>query len=526
MPHHLLMKKKLLALIILLVAGNMVGQTKYGDVAPIFYNRCTSCHNQISHGASLLNYSQIQPQLSNIQAYLTSGYMPPWTPDTTYTRFIHERHVTTTEKNAILNWIANGAVRGDTTGILPPPVYTRYQINATPDLELTIPTFTSNASTADSHVCFSLPTGLTQDRVIRAFEVVAGNPSIVHHLILNVDTTGTVGSNLSGNCFTPPGDFSMGGYAPRAEPCVFPNATSFKMGIRLKAGSNIIMQIHYPAGTAGQVDSTKIRIYFYPLGTSNIRQIHAKTILENNALNIPANTIKTFTAKYTVPNTMSIFSAFPHSHHLATKVLNYAYTVHDTIPLIRINKWDFDFQGFYTFRKLVKVPTGYTLFASHVFDNTSNNLDNPNNPPLNVVSGTSSSDEMLHDAFQWLDYREGDEFINIDSLLAKDPLLNSIKQNTTATNFKAYAFPNPFENEVSIGYELNNPLKVSIEIYSVLGTNVRTLTNRFESVGLHEVIWDGKNNEGGSLAGGTYFYIIKAGDNQSYGKLTLLSEKK
>jgi hypothetical protein len=520
------MKKIVLALIIFLSVGKTIGQTKYSDVAPIFYNRCTGCHNQISHGTPLLNYSQIQPQLSNIQAYLTSGYMPPWTADTTYMRFIHERHVTTAEKNAILNWIANGAEKGDTTLIPPPPVYSRYQINATPDLELTIPTFTSNASTTDSHVYFSLPTGLTQDRVIQALEVVAGNPSIVHHIIVNVDTTGTVTSNLAGNCFTAPGNFSIGGYAPRAEPCIFPNKPNCKMGIRLKAGSNIILQIHYPSGTVGQVDSTKIRLYFYPVGATNIRQIHAKTFLINNSLNIPANTVQTFTAQYMVQNAMSIFSAFPHSHYLAKSILNYAYSANDTIPLIRINKWDFDFQGFYTFRKMVKVSAGYKLFASHVFDNTSNNPDNPNKPPINVLSGTSSSDEMMHDAFQWVDYKAGDEFLNIDSLLANDPLVNSINQNKTGNDFKAYAFPNPFENEVSIGYELNNPVKVSIEIYAVLGANVRMLKNNFEVAGLHEVIWDGKNNEGVSLAAGTYFYIIKAGYNQSYGKLTLLTEKK
>ena len=521
------MKKKLLALVIFLVAGNVFGQTKYGDVASIFYNRCTSCHNQISHGASLLNYSQIQPELANIQAYLTTGYMPPWTPDTTYTRFLHERHITANEKNAILNWIANGAIKGDTTLIPPPPVYTRYQINTTPDLELTIPTFTSNASTTDSHVCFSLPSGLTQYMIIRAFEVVAGNAPIVHHIIVNVDTTGTVTSNLSGNCFTPPGDFSIGGYAPRADPCVFPSAPGYRMGINLKAGSNIIIQIHYPAGTAGQVDSTKIRFYFYPVGTTNVRQIYSKTILVNNSLNIPADSVKTFTAIHHVSNAMSVFSTFPHSHHLATKIINYAYTYNDTIPLIRINKWDFDFQGFYTYRKLVRVPAGYNLFASHTFDNTTNNLDNPNSPPITVVSGTSSSDEMLHDAFQWLNYKQGDEFINIDSLLENDPLLTAgVNQNRVMNYFNTYAYPNPFENEINIGYELNYPLKVSIEIYSALGIHVRTLTNGFENTGAHDVVWDGKNNEGANLAGGSYFYVIKAGDSQSYGKLTLLSGKK
>ena len=520
------MIKKLPALILfLIIVGNSFGQATYGDVAPIFYNRCTNCHNHISHGASLLNYTETKANLSNIQKYLTTGYMTPWPPDTTYTRFIHERHITTTEKNAILNWIASGAIKGDTSLIQPPPVYTRYQINATPDLELTIPTFTSNASTTDSYICFSLPTGLVQDRVIRAFEVTAGNAPIVHHIIVNVDTTGTVTSNLSGNCFTSLGDFSIGGYAPRADPCVFPNIPGCKMGINLKAGSNIILQVHYPAGTAGKIDSTKIRLYFYPVGTTNIRRVYAKTLLVNNSLNIPADSIKTFSAIHHISNPISIFSSFPHSHHLATHILNYAYKPGDTIPLIRINKWDFDFQSFYTYRKLVKVPAGYNLYASHVFDNTTNNPNNPNTPPITVVSGNSSTDEMLHDAFQWLNYQKGDELINIDSILAADPLLTDIKQNTIQNDLKSFAYPNPFENQINIGYKLNSLFKVNIEIYSSLGLNVRTLCNGSENAGAHDITWDGKNNEGVSLPEGTYFYIIKAGNNQSYGKLTLLKKQ-
>ncbi len=520
------MKKILPLLVIFFITTKTVGQITYSDIAPIFYSKCTGCHNQISHAVSLLNYSQISHYTSTIQSYLTSGYMPPWKPDTTYTRFVHERTITVIEKNAILNWIAGGVLKGDTTLAPSPPVYTKYQISATPDLELSIPTFTSNASTHDSYVCFSLPSDLTQDRIIRAFEIAPGTLPIIHHVVVNIDTTGTTTSDLSGSCYTAMGDFCMGGYAPGSSPSVFPNSSIFKAGIRLKAGSNIIIQIHYSAGTAGQIDSTKIRLYFYPLGTTNVRQIHTNLFLRNDSLNIPADSIKVFSASHLVNQTISVFSIFPHSHYLCTKVLNYAYASHDTIPLIRINKWDFDFQGFYIFRHMPKIPQAYNLYAKHVFDNTSNNPDNPNSPPADIVSGTSSSNEMLHDAFQWLEYKERDEFINIDSLLVIDPLLTSICQNTNINSLQSYAFPNPFENTVNIRYTLDNPVKVNTEIYSVLGTNVRTFKSSFENIGLNEVIWDGKNNDGTSLATGSYFYIIKAGNNQSYGKLTLLSEKK
>ncbi|MFI5141348.1 MAG: hypothetical protein ACHQII_03230 [Bacteroidia bacterium] len=265
------MKRIIFIFIIFISTFLSVAQPTYKDVAPIFHSRCTSCHNQYTHGASLLNYSQINAKISTIKAYLNSGYMPPWHPDTSYRRFVDEHTITQAEKTAILNWIALGAHKGDTTLAAPIPVYSRYQLHGTADLELKIPRFVSNANTTDSHVTFALPTGLTQNRIIRAFEIVAGNASIVHHVVASIDTSGTQVTDTSGACFPITNNVILGGYAPGANPCVYPNSPSFKIGTMVAAGSNIMLNIHYPAGSVGQVDSTRIRIYFYPASTLGVR---------------------------------------------------------------------------------------------------------------------------------------------------------------------------------------------------------------------------------------------------------------
>jgi hypothetical protein len=529
------MKKHLLLL--LLVAASFSpasAQTTYSNVAPIFFSRCTSCHHDNAHAPSFLTYSGILPHIAAMDTYLNSGYMPPWSPDTTYSRFSHERTIAPAEKAAILNWIANGAPAGDTTLAPPAPVYSQYQLNGTPDMVLTIPTFTSNATTDDSYVCFSLPTGLTQNRVIKAYEIIAGNPEIVHHVVVNIDTMGTTTSDLSGGCYSITGDFSIGGYAPGAPPTVFPSTGPLKMGITMKTGSKIVLQIHYPLGTSGLQDSTQIRLFFYPVGTTGVRPVYVTTPLQNWSLNIPAGTVKTFSAVYPTSGGLtypiSMFAAFPHSHKLATTMVNYAYLSTDTVPLIRINNWNFDWQGYYTFRQLTKVPTGYKLKSTHVFDNTSSNPNNPSSPPVNVYAGTSTTDEMLFDSFQWLVYQAGDELINMDSLLSLDPLLQpgsvGIEAHTLpVSELNTYAFPNPFDNKITIGYVLDQPSKVSISVYSVYGTCVKTLENDMEDQGPHEIIWDGRNNEGTKLAAGSYIYIVKTGTKQSYGKITLLSGK-
>ena len=72
--------------------------------------------------------------------------MPPWPPDTTYSRFLHERIITQTEKADILSWIATGAVKGDTTLAPQAPTYTKHKLKGTPDLILKVPAFASNAT--------------------------------------------------------------------------------------------------------------------------------------------------------------------------------------------------------------------------------------------------------------------------------------------------------------------------------------------------------------------------------------------
>ncbi|HMT28899.1 MAG TPA: hypothetical protein PKD91_06440 [Bacteroidia bacterium] len=134
-------------------------QIEYKDVAGIFFSRCTSCHHDGGAGPfPLMTYTDTEQESGDIFDALTDGTMPPWSPDTTYTRFLHERIITLAEKTAILNWINNGTPAGDTTLAPAPPVYTNYQLYGTPSMELQIPTFTSNATTQDSYVCFSLPT--------------------------------------------------------------------------------------------------------------------------------------------------------------------------------------------------------------------------------------------------------------------------------------------------------------------------------------------------------------------------------
>ena len=68
----------------------------------------------------------------------------------------------------------------------------------------------------------------------------------------------------------------------------------------------------------------------------------------------------------------------PHSHLICKSIIYYAVKPGiDTIKLVKINKWDFEWQDYYTFKKLVKIPNGYRLYSKHIYDNTATNPNNP-----------------------------------------------------------------------------------------------------------------------------------------------------
>jgi hypothetical protein len=105
-------------------------------------------------------------------------------------------------------------------------------------------------------------------------------------------------------------------------------------------------------------------------------------------------------------------------HLLGKKFLAYAVTKQlDTIPLIRINNWDFRWQYFYTYKKPVIIPEGSTIYVFGTFDNTINNPLNPNHPPIEVSEREGSmrtSDEMFQFILTYLPYQLGDENIVLE----------------------------------------------------------------------------------------------------------------
>jgi len=83
-------------------------------------------------------------------------------------------------------------------------------------------------------------------------------------------------------------------------------------------------------------------------------------------------------------------------------------------------------------------------------------------------------------------------------------------------------YPNPFNPETTIRYEIGNTAHVEITIYNLLGEEIRHLVNEMQTAGRYDVRWDGTDNAGRKLASGVYLGKIKAGESVRVKKMMLV----
>ncbi len=515
------MNKLFLSILTLGISISVFSQTTYTDIAPVLYKNCTSCHRP-GGGApfSLLSYADASPWSTSIMLVLQHGDMPPWGADTSYVHFVNERPISQVDKDAILDWVFDGALEGDPTQLQSPPVYPQHLLNGTPDTVIQMTRFYSNAGATDAYNIMVTPLALGQTRYIRAMELVPADPTLIHHSLITADVLGGVQIDTGGSAFTnPQGSIAIGTWAPGSLPIVYPNSPQLKMGIELPANGEIVMQIHTPSGTSGQPVDLELRLYFYPINEPGIRKVLDFVPLQYwaNDFWIGPEQVKSFSVEKVQTSDISIFSAFPHSHQICTEILNYAYhpTTLDTVPLLKIDKWDFEHQEYYYYKHLVKIPKFYRFHSDHTFDNTSQNHHNPNSPPQLITAGYYTDDEMLFDGFQYITYQQGDENLNIDSILKNDALLNTIGIDEPSFTMASSVHPNPMVDKsiIELDDKSGDWRGYVLEVYNLKGQKVDVY---------HRLIEGSFEINKGSLTPGTYFYQISYKSKQlSAGKIII-----
>lgn len=441
-------------------------------IAPIFYSNCTGCHHSGGVGPfSLIDFQSAYNNRNAIQGSVLSGYMPPWPPDTNYSNFRHERILSNQEINLINTWVGLGAPEGNPNLTPPAPIYnTSGPQLGTPDLTLSAPTYSSNAFQNDVYVCFTIPSNLLTDKKIRAVEVVPGNLAIVHHCLVYIDPSGNSSLGVQNNCMGPTNGNLVGEFAPGSLPITYPGDDNMAFGMNFPANSNVILAMHYPVGSLGMMDSTKVHFYFYPDQVNQFREIEINPIVQNLSFCVPPNQTKTVNDSYQIPNSfpaLSLFGVFPHMHLIGKSIETYGLNTNgDTTKFIKVPNWDFEWQGAYHFRKMLKLDPGSTIKASAFYDNTSANLHNPNTPPQTICGGLNTTDEMFVIYYLFTDYMAGDETLDLDSLSQNGMTSN---ENNYLYNNPIKIFPNPVEKSFTVESNWQRKEIDKIEFYNLGG---------------------------------------------------------
>ncbi|MFN3529538.1 MAG: T9SS type A sorting domain-containing protein [Bacteroidia bacterium] len=490
-------------------------------IAPIVFQHCTPCHRPGEIGPMpFTNYLEASAYASMISFTVQTGYMPPWQPDPNYSSLIGERVLSQQEVQLITNWVQQGALRGDPALEPPLPQFPGGSQLGQPDTVISMAqAYLHAGNNQDMYRVFVLPTNLNENKKIKAIEFRPGNKKIVHHAILGIDLSGQgrIRDSLApgygytqffGFGFQPTED-NWYGWAPGAAAKYFPA----NIGKQLPAGADILVQMHYAPSPIAEYDSSSINLFYDRSNeVSRLEQIAfiSPQNLTNGPFFIPANAKRTFNGRFRINAEISLLSVFPHSHLIGTDWKVFAVRPgNDTVNLISIPEWDFNWQGFYYFPRLIRLPANSWIYAEASYDNTAANPNNPNSPPQNISWGENTTDEMYLCYFGFVPYEAGDENIVLSDGDARDIL----KLQT-----KLYPiYPNPAQDEVTIGFQLNRADKISLSVYDSQGRKLKELRSGLFQPGQHMVKFNAQE-----LSSGVYVIsLTTASGSQQQQKLVV-----
>ncbi len=422
------------------------------DIAKIVYDNCTSCHRPGESGPfNLLSYHDAFKRKNQIAFVTRTGYMPPWPADAEYTHFVGEKVLSKEEIELIQKWVENDASRGDSTTEPSPPAFYMGSYFGKPDLVIRPqkPVFIKGNG-QDNFLIMKYPYQIEKDTIVDFVEFVPVQRKLVHHVnghLMSYDETRKFdyfnGESVHADERSKMQDVYVKMHIPYTDnkepafPLLRPNTVYYLPGFippsypkemggfkLRKNGVFFLNNIHYGPSNADVKDSSYLNVFFRKdpirravseaqMGTFGISEIEPEFI-------IPPNEVKTFHTQKTLPQSISLLSVNPHMHLIGKTFWAFALKTNgDTIPLIKINKWNFRWQYYYTYKKPVKLEAGATIHVYGTFDNTIKNPDNPFHPPRTITQGDGvesmkTSEEMFQFIFTYVQYKEGDELIDLE----------------------------------------------------------------------------------------------------------------
>jgi len=376
------------------------------DIAPIVFRYCAPCHRPGEAGPfPLLTYADAKAHARQIAAVVSKRFMPPWLPEPQEFGFADELRLSEEQISLIQKWVEQGAVEGAPADLPRAPQFVPgWQLGRPDEIIEAEKPYALPASGSDMYWNFIFRAPVDRTRWLKAIEIRPGDKRVVHHANVLVDRNqsarhleaepraGFPGMELKieSETFDPDSHFLFWkpGTVPKPEPD--------GMSLRLDKDTDLILNIHLqPSGKPEKIQPN-LGLYFTDRPATHFPLLLQ---LENDRqLDIPPGEKRFLvTDEFALPVDVDLLAIYPHAHYLG-KDLQALATLPDgsAKTLVHIPQWNLNWQAVYRYADPVPLPKGTTISMRYIYDNSSENLANPNDPPRRVIAGNRSSDEMAH----------------------------------------------------------------------------------------------------------------------------------
>jgi Flp pilus assembly protein TadD/mono/diheme cytochrome c family protein len=409
------------------------------DVAPIVFHNCALCHHPGEAGPfPLLTYADVKSHARQIAFVTGKRIMPPWLPDPGELKFADELRLSDEQIATLQAWVDQGMLEGSPADLPAKPAFSAGWQLGKPDVIVRAEKpYVLPASGSDSYWNFVFRNPVNRSHWLKAIEIRPGDKRLVHHANILVDREESgrrlekeAGAGFGGmeliiesEAFDPDSHFLF--WKPGSPPYVEPDG----MALRLEKNTDLVLNTHLqPSGKPEPIQPT-LGLYF----TDKPATLHPILIqLDNDRLlDIPPGE-KNFLVSddFTLPVDATILAIYPHAHYLGKDLLALATFPDGTKKtLIHISHWDLNWQAVYRYEDPPLLPKGTTISMRFNYDNSADNVRNPNQPPKRVVAGNRASDEMAHLWLQVLPSESADSSVDPRRQIQEALALHHIQNN-------------------------------------------------------------------------------------------------
>jgi hypothetical protein len=403
------------------------------DVLPILQNSCQVCHRAGEVAPMALgSYQETRPWAMAIKSAVLSKKMPPWFADPRYNHFSNERTLTPQQIKTLVTWADNGAPEGDPKDRPAPVEFVDGWNIGKPDVVIEMPNaFPVPAEGTIDYQYVVIPGNFKQDTWVTAAEIRPGNRAVVHHVNAFFRPPGSKwlkearpgvpfvpkeggqeakqNQNFEGGRRQSDGprgrfhddadidaetgligfpDWTWVGYAPGIQPLMLRDSAKL-----VRAGSDIVLQLHYTANGTTGTDKTKIGLVFAKT-PPKYRSVTLLALSRDFTIPPEADNYEV-KSQVLIQDTVTLLDLMPHMHFRGKDFLyKITYPNGETETLLSVPKYDFNWQLGYTLDKPKVIPKGSRIECTAHFDNSPNNPYNPD-PTKEVKWGDQTWEEMM-----------------------------------------------------------------------------------------------------------------------------------